>query len=78
MNKPKLKRDWIGRRVRLLRKIETNGGSIFPAGTIMIVHDNHGGLRLKMEVQECKHCGLAIRHRTVKKIPESSVELLDA
>ena len=75
--KLKRKSDWVGRKVRLLRKIENNGGSIFPAGTIMIVHRNYGGLRLKMEPQECEHCGLGFRYRTVTKISELDVELLE-
>lgn len=77
MKKPKRKADWVGRKVRLLRKIETNGGSIFPAGTVMIVHRNYGGLQLKMEPQECGHCGLGFRYRSVSKVSESSVEVLE-
>ena len=42
MDKPKLKRDWIGRHVRITRAVETRGGDIFPAGTICEVEKYRG------------------------------------
>ena len=74
MDKPKLKRDWEGRSVKLLREITTNGGRIFGAGTIMLVERNYNGLHLaKREV--CQHCGCGHEHK-VNRVSESSVELL--
>lgn len=71
---PKLKRDWKGRKVRLLRKVETRGGDIFPVGAVMTVYRNHGGLTLDY-VSTCERCGLGKRF-TIKGISESAVELL--
>lgn len=73
--KPKLKRDWVGRKVRLLRDIRTLGGKIMSAGTVMKVTRSYGGLHLKAD-KVCPHCGLGEEHR-VKKVRERSVELLE-
>lgn len=73
-SKPKLKRDWVGRGVRLLIELETKGGNVFPIGTIMRVTRNFGGLHLTA-VQACKECQLKHRH-TIKGVHEDSVELL--
>lgn len=67
---PKLKRDWIGRKVRT-KNVLRNGNSIIPAGTELIVADNHSGLRLRSE--PCEHCGVSIY---ITRVPESSVTLL--
>jgi hypothetical protein len=74
--RPKLKRDWHGRHVRLLREIESEGGRIFDAGTVMKVTRNFGGLHL-IAVAACKDCTLRFRHQ-VQGIPEADVELLPA
>jgi len=72
--KPRLKRDWEGRSVRVLREIQTRGGRIFAPGAIMVVDRNFGGLSLhKRDV--CPHCKCGQDHRVVK-VHESDVELL--
>ena len=68
--KPRLKRDWIGRKVRTLRELRNYWGMI-PAGTVCAVDDNHSGLRLATE--PCDHCGVKIY---ISRVPESDVELL--
>ncbi len=71
-----LKGDWHGRYVRLRHKFETLGGAIFPAGTVMKVTRNFGGLHLEA-VAVCRRCAQLHRHR-IKKIHERDVILLDA
>ncbi len=72
--KPKLKRDWEGRLVKTLVQVETKGGDIFPAGLIMEVHRNRGGLSLSY-VTACLKCRL--KHRDfIKGVREFEVELL--
>ena len=71
---PRLKRDWIGRHVRLRMQMETKGGAIFEQGEVMLVADSRGGLELK-SVRACDECRR--RHRySIKKIPERNVTLL--
>lgn len=72
--KPKLKRDWVGRRVRLVNRVVSRGGKIFEAGTVMNVIRNHSGLHLTAE-QVCDKCGLGDLH-WVRGVSEDSVELL--
>jgi hypothetical protein len=72
--KPKLKRDWIGRYVRLLYQMETRGGSIFEEGEVMKVNDNHGGLTLEA-VRACPHCRRLYRHQ-IRKVSMANVILL--
>lgn len=74
MPRPKLKRDWEGLRVRLLKEHETVGGSIFPAGTEMVVTRNFGGLHLSY-VEACDKCRLKYRGR-IRGIGESQVEIV--
>lgn len=73
---PALKRDWVGRRVRLLRQVVTKGGVIFEAGEVMVVTRSFGGLHLEA-VALCRHCGRG-RRESVKGIHENAVELLPA
>lgn len=42
----KLKRDWVGLRVRLLISLRTRGGAVFRRGSVLIVSRNRGGLHL--------------------------------
>lgn len=70
----KRKRDWVGRTVKLLRAMETKGGNIFPAGTLMEVRRNFGGLELTA-VEACQNCKLQHRHY-IKKVAERDVVLL--
>lgn len=71
---PKRKRDWAGRWVRLRRTITNIGGSVFPAGSVLQVTVNHGGLRLAtraLDTQSGCYRGLAL-----SKVAEYEVELL--
>ena len=72
--KPKLKRDWVHRRVRLLRKLETKGGVIFEKDEVMVVHRNFGGLELTT-LTRCPKCERGHRHY-IRKVHERDVELL--
>lgn len=47
--RPKLKRDWVGRKVELLRTLRTRGGVEFTEGTVMVVSNNRGSLSLRAE-----------------------------
>lgn len=71
---PRLKRDWNGRYIKLLRKIETDGGVIFLAGEVMLVTRNFGGLHLNT-VHQCSKCERGFR-LGIRKVPESWVTLL--
>lgn len=48
MERPKLKREWIGRKVQLLRALRTRTGICFPEGSIMEVIGNKGSLSLRL------------------------------
>ena len=61
MERPKLKRDWIGLKMKSLRQIETRGGIIFPAGMTFEVTGNRGGLRLSA-IKVCRRCKMSYRH----------------
>jgi hypothetical protein len=74
--KLKRKRDWEGRYVKLLREFESQGGNIFPVGTVMRVDRNFGGLHLS-RVACCERCRHLHRDR-IKGISEYAVELLPA
>ena len=76
MKRPRLKRDWIGRRVRLLRKMETVGGLMLPTGLVMKLEATWRG-RFKLSVvRTCKHCGVGQRS-SIARVRESDVELLE-
>ena len=74
-NRPRLKRDWIGRKVRLCRRQENGVGRVFDAGTILIVEYSHGGLHLMTDGSTCPHCGLGQRFR-IRGVLERNVDLL--
>lgn len=67
---PKLKRDWVGRKVRTKRVLR-NGHMEIPAGTVCEVIRNVAGLWLVNPPCEC--CGVRV---FINKVPESDVELL--
>ena len=69
-----LKRDWENRYVRLKRDAQTNGGTHFKAGEVMLVDKNFGGLVLKATT----HCPCCERHFThaIRRVDERDVELL--
>jgi len=68
--KPRLKRDWIGRKVRTLVELK-NGYVRIPAGTVMTVTYSRAGLSL--ESDPCEHCGV---RASVNRVSERGVELL--
>lgn len=72
--RPKRKKDWVGRRVRLRRDLENKGGNLFRAGEVMEVRRNFGGLELRT-LAECTSCFKG-HWRTIKDISEADVELL--
>lgn len=74
MIKPKLKRDWIGRYVKLLYPMRTAGGTEFERGDIMRVTENRGGLNLDSAVQ-CPLCQRRAR-AYIKGVSENAVLLL--
>lgn len=76
MEKPKFKREWKGRHVRLRRDIETKGGDVFEQGSVMLVEKNYGGLQLRGTI-ECDCCG-GTKKRWVKNVSEYEVDLLDS
>lgn len=73
MDKPKLKRDWKGRYVRLLNDLFTRGGTTYKKGTVMRVTHSYGGLHLIRE-WDCPLCGN--NERFINKVREREVELL--
>lgn len=68
--KPRLKRDWVGRKVRTVVMMR-NGNMEIPIGTVCEVTYNRGGLTLKTEPCDC--CGVAIY---ITRVPERDVRLL--
>ena len=74
VKKPKLKRDWVGRWVRLKMTIQTNGGTIFEAGEVLRVIKNYSGLELE-RMGRCAHCTNLYR-TLISHVSEWQVELL--
>ena len=71
MKWPKLKRDWEGRHVRLLRQITNRGGDIFPKDTTMRIEGYYRGLDL-LWVDGPQY------HNYVRGVAIEKVELLPA
>jgi hypothetical protein len=67
---PKLKRDWVGRKVRTTREL-INGYVTIPRGTVATVTGNHGGLSLSTDA--CATCGVRCH---IRKVSEFDVDLL--
>lgn len=74
MDKPRRKMDWVGRFVRLRRKMTTRGGTILGADTIMRVEENRAGLRLT-KAETCAACRCGHTYQ-IWKVSEADVELL--
>jgi len=70
MNRPKLKKDWVGLKVETLKTLR-NGMIEIPAGTVCEVERNYGGLALK--AQKCEKCGVSV---FINKVPESWVVII--
>lgn len=73
---PKLKRDWIGRYVRLRRQMENGWGGVFEAGEVVRVSGYYRGLELEA-IHECPHCRRRGRDR-ISRVSCAAVELLPA
>ncbi len=71
---PRLKRDWVGRYVRVVRQIELNDGTIMDPGEVMKVDQYYRGMTLEA-IRTCEHCSRRERVR-VRRISRRSVELL--
>lgn len=69
-----LKREWTGRKVRLLTDLENQAGHVFTQGTVMEVSRSFGGLWLEA-LHLCPSC-MGWRRCSISKIKESRVELL--
>lgn len=74
VKKPRLKRDWEGRYVRLKHGTQTNGGAMFSAGEVLRVDRNYGGLWLST-VRLCSECKQRRRDK-INRVQERDVELL--
>lgn len=69
--KPKLKRDWIGLRVRSRHAIQNGLGTV-PAGTMFTVTDSYAGLRMTSD--KCPACGVQFY---VSRVNQASVEIVE-
>ena len=74
--RPKLKRDWVGKTVQLVREIENGGGTIFDAGERFKVTGYYRGLELETIVG-CQHCNRRARS-IIRRVPERDVEIVVA
>ena len=70
MNRPKLKRDWVGLTVKSLTPLR-NGRYIIPAGTWFKVERNHNGLHLWS--LGCHSCGIRV---FINHVSERAVEIM--
>lgn len=76
MERPKLKRDWIGRFVRLRKPMETAAGVFFEAGEVMEVYKYYRGLGLRTTCC-CSECSRRYRDRIDKVAIEDVLLLLE-
>lgn len=67
---PKLRRDWVGKRVRITNEIR-NGIMTIPVGAICTVRNIYRGADLVGPA--CKCCGVAIH---ISKVPWTDLEYL--
>lgn len=70
MDRPKLKRDWVGLRVRARRDLK-NAHGIIAAGATLVVYGSHGGL--KMTADRCDCCGY---RPSITGVSEDSVDIV--
>lgn len=63
INWPKLKRDCVGRSVRIARRIETRSGKIFDKGAIMKIVGSWRGRFVLEAVEICGLCKMGDAHR---------------
>jgi hypothetical protein len=64
-------RDWLGKKVRLLRATVTNGGTEIPAGATAEIVRKYQGFEIRSE--PCPHCGMRVR---IKKMPPDALEVV--
>lgn len=74
MERPRLKRDWIGRLVKLRRGLR-NGRTIFPKGLVMQVDSYRGTLSLETE-KPCPNVSLGHLCDVVTGRNFAAIELL--
>ena len=67
-------RELQGRKVRLLRDMETKGGTILGRGTVMVVEGKFQGLALQ-RAEVCPHCRCGHRQR-IARVPYGDVDLV--
>lgn len=72
--RPKLKRDWVNRTVKIKKQLQTNEGTIFDIGTDFLVMSYYRGLELKT-IEVCDACK-GRRSTTISRVPLCDVELL--
>lgn len=68
---PRLKRDWIGRYVRLRQPLRTRGGTVFATGEVLLVIDYYRGLELRTPGPDA-----AGSWRWITRVDLAKVELL--
>lgn len=73
---PKMKMDdWVDRQVRVTREVETQGGMIFPAGTVFTVYGHWRGKLHVWLTNTCDKCGIGQRHG-IRHLSQRDVELV--
>ena len=80
INRPKLARDWIGLRVASRNSLETQGGVIFPSGTVFEVTGVWRGFRLETIARcpgGCPHCGILHRHN-IREVKRHELDILES
>lgn len=68
---PKLKRDYKGLRVRVVKPFRNNGGERAEIGRTATIEGWYCGLKLSIDV--CDKCGTKMY---ITRVPQSSVELI--
>jgi hypothetical protein len=69
-------KDYIGRTVRLLRNLETQGGARFAAGEVLRVSSVHRGRLALVDDSSIRLEEGCLRVRTITKVSPLAVELL--
>lgn len=71
--RPKLKREWAGRYVELVRDVRNGAGTLFRRGEVMRVHHIWRGVHLN-RVFRCAVCGNDFRQEII--VAEADVKML--
>lgn len=67
---------WKGKKVRILSEMQTNGGKIFPIGTLMKIVRKYKGFELKI-IEICPHCKRGDNWR-ISRVQPYSLSLVDS